>query len=161
MGTHIIIVTPAESRAVGGRARTGTLVTTLRGPDYHALVEQVPEIVASSPTISTVLRVRAGDLTKNTTIVGCGSAYFAVRDWSTQSGDLFDAADDRSHRPVALLGATLARDLFGESDPIGRRINIGREPFEVSGVLRERGQGLDAANEDVEVYVPLATACAA
>src|SRR5579863_5849766 len=158
MGTDIIIVTPAESRAVGGRARTGALVTTLRGPDYRALVEQVPEIVASSPTISTVLRVRVGDLTKSTTIVGCASAYFAVRDWSTQSGDLFDGADDRSQRRVALLGATLARDLFGESDPIGRRINIGREPFEVSGVLRERGQGLDAANEDVEVYVPLATA---
>ena len=85
-------------------------------------------------------------------------AYFAVRDWTTQSGDLFDDGDDRSQRRVALLGATLARDLFGESDPIGRRINIGREPFEVAGVLRERGQGLDAANEVVELYVPLATA---
>ncbi len=158
MGTHVVIVTPAESRAVGGRARTGALVTTLRSPDYRAVIEQVPEIVASSPTISTVLRVRAGDLTKSTTIVGCAPAYFAVRDWSTQSGDLFDAGDDRGQRRVALLGATLARDLFGESDPIGRRINIGREPFEVAGVLRERGQGLDAANEDAQVYVPLATA---
>ena len=103
------------------------------------------------------VRVRSGDLTKSTTIVGCAPAYFAVRDWSTQSGDLFDAGDDRGQRRVALLGATLARDLFGESDPIGRRINIGREPFEVAGVLRERGQGLDAANEDAQVYVPLAT----
>ncbi len=158
MGTNLIVVTPAQSRAVGGRARTGTIVTTLREADDRALLAGVPEIAASSPTVLTVLRIRAGDLTKSTTIVGCAPAYFAMRNWDVRSGTLFLQEDDRAARRVALLGATAARDLFGGDDPTGRRLLIGNVPFAVVGVLQERGQGLDAANEDAQVYVPLETA---
>jgi putative ABC transport system permease protein len=158
MGTNIIIVTPRQSRAVGGRARTGTIVTTLRDPDVKAIIRSVPEIALSSPTVSTSLRIRAGDLTKSTTIVGCLPEFFAMRSWVVKQGASFNAADVRSERRVALLGATVARDLFGAQDPTGQRIIIGRVPFTVSGVLQERGQGVDAANEDAQVYIPLTTA---
>jgi putative ABC transport system permease protein len=57
-----------------------------------------------------------------------------------------------------VLGHTVARDLFGDESPIGRRLFINRAPFEVIGVMTERGQGLDVANEDNQVYVPLRTA---
>jgi ABC-type antimicrobial peptide transport system permease subunit len=52
----------------------------------------------------------------------------------------------------------VSRDLFGNESPIGKRMFINRVPFEVIGVLEERGQGLDATNEDNQVYVPLSTA---
>jgi putative ABC transport system permease protein len=117
MGTHLIVITPLQSRAVGNRARTGTIVTTLRENDYQVLLAEVPEIAASSPTVSTVLRVRAGDLTKSTSIVGCTSEYFGIRDWTVRSGSAFDARDARDGKAVALLGATAARDLFGQQDP--------------------------------------------
>jgi putative ABC transport system permease protein len=52
----------------------------------------------------------------------------------------------------------MARDLFGDIDPTGSRITINRIPFTVVGVVSERGQGLDASNEDDQVYVPLDTA---
>ena len=158
MGTNLIVITPLQSRAVGNRARTGTIVTTLRQADYRALIAEVPDITASSPTVSTTLRVRAGDLTKNTSIVGCTPEYFRVRNWIVHAGSLFEQNDARAGRPVALLGATAARDLFGEEDPSGRRILIGNVPFVVQGVLAERGQGIDSANEDSQVYVPLETA---
>jgi putative ABC transport system permease protein len=158
MGTNMIVVTPIESRAVGNRARTGTIVTTLREPDYRALLAGVAQLAAASPTVSTVLRVRAGDLTKSTTIVGCTPDYFAIRNWGARTGSLFDTRDNRGARRVALLGATAARDLFGREDPSNRRILIGNVSFTVLGVLAERGQGLDASNEDAQVYVPLETA---
>jgi putative ABC transport system permease protein len=158
LGSNLVIVTPQQSRAVGGRARTGAIVTTLREPDYRAILAAVPEIDASSPTAVAVFRIRAGDLTKSTTIVGCTSQYFAMRNWSAQSGMLFDNATDRTARRVVLLGSIAARDLFGPLDPTGRRISINRVPFLVGGVLAERGQGLDAANEDAQVYLPLETA---
>jgi putative ABC transport system permease protein len=158
MGTNLIVVTPRQSRAVGGRAPTGAIVTTLRNPDYRAILQSVPDIADSSPTVSATFRIRAGDLTKSTTIVGCEPAYFALRNWSPHTGSLFTNLDDRSTRRLALLGATAARDLFGQSDPTGMRISINRVPFTVAGVLEERGQGLDAANEDAVVYVPLETA---
>ena len=158
MGTNLVIVTPRQSRAVGGRARTGAIVTTLREGDYKAILRAVPNIASSSPTVATTLRLRAGDLTKNTTVVGCQPDFFTIRSWGINKGELFSAVDDARELRVALLGTTTARDLFGTGDPVGRRLIIGSVPFIVSGVLAERGQGLDAANEDAQVYIPLKTA---
>jgi putative ABC transport system permease protein len=158
LGTNVIVVTPQQSRAVGGRARTGSVVTTLNESDYKAIVQSVAGITASSPTVSSTLRIRAGDLTKNTTIVGCNPEYFAIKHWAIALGFSFDESALRPQPRTALLGATAARDLFGEVDPTGSRITINRVPFTVEGVLAERGQGLDSSNEDDQVYVPLDTA---
>lgn len=158
LGTNVIIVTPQQSRAVGGRARTGSVVTTLNQSDYKAITESVEGISASSPTVSGTLRIRAGDLTKNTTVVGCDPDYFAIKHWALTSGSPFDENSLRQQSRIALLGATAARDLFGEADPKGSRVTINRVPFTVQGVLAERGQGLDSSNEDDQVYVPLDTA---
>src|SRR5207253_11218476 len=62
--------------------------------------------------------------------------------------DSFDIPQERTAARVVLLGRTVANDLFGTSSPIGQRITINRVPFIVSGVLAERGQGLDVSNED-------------
>jgi putative ABC transport system permease protein len=158
MGTNLIVVTSQQSRGVGGRARTGSYVTTLNASDLKAILQSVDAISAFSPTVASVFRVRAGDLTKNTTIVGCAPGYFPIQNWSLIRGDSFDAAADRRQARVALLGSTTARDLFGEADPTGSRITMNRAPFTVAGVLAERGQGLDAANQDDQIYVPLQTA---
>jgi putative ABC transport system permease protein len=159
LGANVIIVTPQQSRAVGGRARTGSVVTTLNESDYKAIVQSVAGISSSSPTVSTTLRARAGDLTKNTAVVGCNADYFAIKHWTVTLGSLFDESALRRQQPrIALLGATAARDLFGDSDPTGSRITVNRVPFTVEGVLAERGQGLDSSNEDDQVYVPLDTA---
>jgi putative ABC transport system permease protein len=158
LGTNTMIVTPQLSRSVGGRARTGSIVTTLNEADYKAILQGADWIKAASPTVSSVFRIRAGDLTKNTTVVGCESDYFRIRSWTVFVGEGFDSAADRRQARVVLLGATAARDLFGADDPTGQAVMIGRVPFSVAGVLAERGQGLDAANEDDQVYVPLETA---
>jgi putative ABC transport system permease protein len=158
LGTNIIVVTPQLSKAVGGRARTGSLVTTLNAADLNAIRQSVAGISSSSGTIASVLRLRAGDLTKKTTIVGCDPDYFAIKDWPAAMGTLFDERAARQEARVALLGWTASRDLYGSSDPTGSHITINQVPFTVAGVLAERGQGLDASNEDDQVYVPLDTA---
>jgi putative ABC transport system permease protein len=158
LGTNVIIVTPQQSRAVGGRARTGSVVTTLNESDYKAIVQSVDGISSSSPTVSSTLRIRAGDLTKNTTVVGCDPDYFVIKHWVLTFGSSFDENALRQQSRIALLGATAARDLFGETNPTGSRITINRVPFTVQGVLAERGQGLDSSNEDDQVYIPLDTA---
>jgi putative ABC transport system permease protein len=158
LGTNVIIVTPQQSRAVAGRARTGSLITTLNASDYKAILQSVAGISSSSPTVSAALRIRAGDLTKNTTVVGCNPEYFAIKHWTATLGASFDEKSLRQQPRIALFGATAARDLFGEVDPTGSRITINRIPFTIVGVLAERGQGLDSSNEDDQVYVPLDTA---
>lgn len=158
LGTNIIVVSPQQSKAVGGRARTGALVTTLNLADLKAIRQSVSGISLYSPTVSSELRIRAGDLTKKTTIVGCDPDYFSMKNWSAAKGMLFDERAARQESRVAMLGWTAARDLYGSSDPTGTHITINQIPFTVAGVLAERGQGLDASNEDDQAYIPLDTA---
>jgi len=158
LGTNVITVSPLQSRAVGGRARTGVVVQTLSDADYKAILANIDGIDASSATVAGAFRIRAGDLTKTTAILGCAPDYFHIKHWDTIKGALFDTTDMRRQTRVALLGFTAAKDLFGASDPTGARVTINRVPFVVAGVLAERGQGLDAANEDDQIYVPLPAA---
>jgi putative ABC transport system permease protein len=158
MGTNVLVITPQINRRVGGRARTGSPVTTLVEADYAAIRREVPSIVRASATVSSGFLLKAGDLSKNTPVVGCEPDYFRIKNWNVADGELFEATELRRSSRVALIGYTVAQDLFGTSSPVGERLFINRVPFEVVGVLAERGQGLDVVNEDNEVFVPLTTA---
>ena len=158
MGTNVLIITPTPSRAIAGRARTGALVTTLVERDYRALKNEILSRTHSSAFVTQSFWSKAGDLSKNGVVVGCEPDYFAIKSWSIISGDLFDSTQARDAARVAVLGHTVAVDLFGASSPIGRRMMIDRVPFIVIGVLSERGQGLDVSNEDSQIYVPLSAA---
>jgi len=158
LGTNIVTVTSQQSRSVGGRARTGAIVTTLVEEDYTAIRREVPSIARFSAVASRGFPLKAGEFSKSCPIIGCEPDYIRIKNWSVTQGEFFGAAEDRRSARVAVLGHTVARDLFGEESPIGQRLFINRVPFEVIGVLAERGQGLDIANEDNQVYVPLRTA---
>jgi len=158
MGTNVLIITPAQSRAIAGRARTGAAVTTLVERDYRAIRRDVLTLTRSSALVSQSFWNKAGDLSKNAAVIGCEPDYFVIKDWPVQSGELFSATEERTAARVALLGHTAAIDLFGGSSPTGRRMLINRVPFTVIGILSERGQGLDVSNEDNQIYVPLTTA---
>jgi putative ABC transport system permease protein len=159
LGTNVLVVTPQLSRNVGGRAKTGTIVTTLVAADYTEILREIPEIEKSSATITASFLVKAGDLSKSNCIVmGTEPEYARIRHWQTTEGEFYEMAELRRSARVAVLGSTVRRDIFGSESPIGKRMFINRVPFEVIGVLEERGQGLDATNEDNQVYVPLSTA---
>ena len=158
LGTNVVNVTPQQSRSVGGRARTGSIVTTLVEQDYIAIRRELPSLARSSALATAGFRLKASDFSKTTSVVGCEPDYFRIKSWSLERGDFFEASDLRKSARVAILGHTVARDLFGDEAAVGRRLFINRAPFEVVGVLAELGQGLDVANEDNQVFVPLSTA---
>lgn len=158
LGTNVIVVSALQDRGSGGRARSGTIATTLREGDYRALRREVPAIARSSALVSAGLRLKAAGLSKVAPVVGCEPDFFRIKHWAVEQGEVFDDAQLRRAARVALLGATVAKDLFGEASPIGERLFVNRVPFEVIGVLAERGPGLDATNEDAQVYVPLGAA---
>jgi putative ABC transport system permease protein len=158
LGTNVLVVTPQLSRNVGGRAKTGTIVTTLVAADYAEILREIPQIRKSSATITASFLVKAGDLSKsNCTVMGTEPDYARIRHWQTTEGEFYELPEMRRSARVAVLGSTVRRDLFASESPIGKRIFINRVPFEVIGVLEERGQGLDATNEDNQIYVPLST----
>lgn len=158
MGTNVLIITPADSRAIAGRARTGNAVTTLVERDYISIRKTLLARTRSSALVSANFRIKAGDLSKNAAVVGVEPEFFAIKNWPVAAGELFGTSQERTTARVAIVGHTVASDLFGTSSPMGQRIMINRVPFVVAGVLAERGQGLDISNEDNQVYVPLTTA---
>jgi putative ABC transport system permease protein len=158
LGTNLLVINAEQSRSVGGRARTGTIVTTLTEADYLALRREVDGIARSSAMVTSGLRLKAGYLSKVVPVLGVEPDFFAIKSWALASGDFFQAEDVRRSARVVLLGWQVARDLYSDRDPLGERLFINRVPFEVAGVLAERGQGLDVINEDQQVYVPLTTA---
>jgi putative ABC transport system permease protein len=91
-------------------------------------------------------------------VVGCEPSYAQIKNWPLAKGSFFDQADERRAARVAVLGFNVARDLFGDESPFGKHFFVNRTPFEVVGVLTERGQGLGVAAEDDQIYIPLRTA---
>jgi putative ABC transport system permease protein len=158
LGTNVLIITPAKSQAVAGRARTGQAVTTLVERDYVALRREVLARSRSSALVNANFWIKAGDLSKNTAVIGCEPDYFEIKHWNVTAGQVFDSNHQTSASRVALLGRTVATDLFGDESPVAQHILINRVPFTVIGVLAERGQSLDVANEDTQILVPLTTA---
>jgi putative ABC transport system permease protein len=158
LGTNVLTVTPQQSRSVGGRAKTGSIVTTLTAQDYAEIRREVSGIERSSATSTSSFLVKAGDLSKNNCVVlGVEPAYLRINNWPVSEGEMFGEAELRRSARVAVLGATVRRDIFGDASPVGQRLFINRVPFEIVAVLAERGQSLDAGNEDNQVYVPLTT----
>jgi putative ABC transport system permease protein len=158
LGTNLVVISAKQSRAVAGRERTGTIVTTLVESDYLALRRELLGAAPSSAMVSAPLRLKAGFLSKVSPVIGVEPDYFPMKSWALVKGRFFDDDDIRRSARVVLLGHTVARDLFETEDPVGERLFINRVPFEVIGLLHERGPGLDATNEDAQVYVPLTAA---
>jgi putative ABC transport system permease protein len=158
MGVNVLAITPQQDRSVGGRARTGAIVQTLVDADYTAIRRQTPAVVRSSAVATAAFRLKGGDLSTVVPVVGCEPDYVRIKKWALAEGTFFDDRDARRAARVAVLGYTVARDLFGDESAVGRGLSVNRTPFEVVGVLAERGQGLDAATEDDQIYIPLRTA---
>jgi putative ABC transport system permease protein len=92
-----------------------------------------------------------------TQINGSTAEIQDVRDWPMKSGRYFDAVEAASRNKVAIIGSTVARELFGEADPVGTTVRMNNVPFQVIGVLTTKGQAGGRDQDDV-VIVPLATA---
>jgi putative ABC transport system permease protein len=158
MGVNALTVVPQQDRGAAGRARTGGISHTLVPANYREILQQVPAIVRASAIASGEFRIKAGDLSKSTQIVGCQPGYVQIKNWNLAEGDWFSDEDDRRAARVAVLGYRVARDIFGSESPINGTLFVDRTSFRVVGVLEERGQGLDVVSEDDQVYIPLQTA---
>jgi putative ABC transport system permease protein len=159
LGITVVTVTPKQSRNTGVRARTGAAVTTLDARDYREILRRVPELDATSATVVGSFLAKAGDLSKsNTTVLGVEPSFALIRQWRMRSGESFSEVDERSAARVAVLGASVARDLFNDGLPVGQRLFINRVPFRVVGVLEDAGTDIGSASQDDQIFVPFRTA---
>jgi putative ABC transport system permease protein len=157
LGTNLIIIVPGGTQT-GGVSQGAQAFSRLTIDDATKLKQEGTLLAGVSPVVQTRLVVIGPEGNWRTSINGVSTDFFTIRDWTLSSGEAFTDADVRSGRKVAVIGATVAKNLFPGSDPVGASIQIGRQPFTVSGVLQAKGQNATGADQDDVILMPYTTA---
>jgi putative ABC transport system permease protein len=126
--------------------------------DDSDAIRSLDSIKAAAPVLPGQAQLIYGGVNWSTSVYGTTPEYLEVRDWGMDEGGVFTDADVRSASRVALIGQTVARELFGDEDPVGKIIRIKNAPFQVIGILSAKGQSLDGRDQDDTVFVPLTSA---
>src|SRR5262245_27033070 len=157
LGTNLIIVMPGATMHGGASQGAGSF-NRLTVDDADKLKREGTLLSAVSPVVSTRAQVIGGQGNWRTMINGVSVDFLAIRDWATSSGAFFSDLDVKSARKVAVLGATVASNLFPGPDPVGAQIQIGHVPFTVVGVMAARGQSAGGFDQDDIILMPYTTA---
>ena len=142
----------------GGRRVRGARITTLTQADARAILAEVPGVVRVAPHVRGSAQVVYGNKNWHSPFTGTTPDYLQIMNWGVESGSNFTDDDMLLNRKVALIGRTVAKELFVDDYPIGQTIRVKHIPFEVVGVLKERGTSSWAGDLDDIVIVPLRTA---
>lgn len=112
-------------------------------------------VVAVLPEATRIGSVVFQGVTQSTSIVGTTADYASVRRTDAQKGRFFSSAEDSAGSRVAVLGHSIAEDLFGQVDPVGKTIRVEGSPFTVVGVAEEKGGGFGGPSFDSYVFIPM------
>lgn len=157
LGTNLITVQP---RTVSQDPRQGGEDT--RVPFNDRDVAALRERVDGARAIAAMVRGRATvvgiGVNWPTSLIGSDEAYLEVRDWPLLEGRNLSASDVRSGAKVALIGQTVATELFGGASPIDASIRVDGVPFRIVGLLGEKGQSSWGTDNDDVLIVPITTA---
>src|SRR5690606_6850269 len=123
--------------------------------DVAGIRDKIPGVVAVSGQIEDSGPVVRGNANWTSSLSGVHAEYATVRDWPIASGRDIEPADVRSGAKVAILGATVAKEIFPGEDPVGASIRIRNVPFEVVGVLAPKGQSVMGRDQDDIVLMPI------
>jgi putative ABC transport system permease protein len=157
LGTNLIVVT-AGSTQQGGASQGAQSFNRLKVEDVDAIRSQATLLSAISPVIVTRTQIVGGTGNWRTEVNGVSTDYLTIRDWGVSSGELFSDDDVRAKRNVVMLGATVAKNLFPDADPVGAAIRLGKTPFTIVGVLAAKGQTANGSDQDDVVLIPYTTA---
>ncbi|MBK7105948.1 MAG: ABC transporter permease [Ignavibacteriae bacterium] len=157
MGTNLVIVNAGEIKTTGGRQFRGN-VTTLTLKDIDAIEINASSVIGAAPIQANKLLVKFGNLSTNTTVVGSTSNFTSVRNFNIDKGVFFTDMEDKASMRVAVLGAGVVKNIFGNDDPINSTIRIGKVPFTVIGVLESKGVDMYGTDQDDQIIIPIRTA---
>ncbi|WP_094606090.1 Macrolide export ATP-binding/permease protein MacB [Sporomusa silvacetica DSM 10669] len=157
LGSNMLIVSPGAASSQGVRSASGSSITlSLEDAEYIKKMVQGIDYVA--PAVSKQYQVIAGNQNWTTTVYGITPEYMAIKSLTVGSGSFVSQQDINSRNRVAVLGATVAENLFGELNPTGQNIRINNTPYQIIGILDSKGQSTMGQDQDDIVLVPLTTA---
>jgi putative ABC transport system permease protein len=157
MGSNLIIILPGSISSNGVRLGSGAMVT-LTEDDAKAIAAECPSVSFVAPTVRGGVQVVYGSSNWATSAQGVTPDYMTIRDYTMMSGQFFTVQDVDAAAKSAVLGQTVARNLFGDSDPTGQVVILKNVPFTVVGVLTPKGQSPSGQDQDDVILLPISTA---
>jgi putative ABC transport system permease protein len=154
LGANLAIVTPGNVTQGGARLGAGA-ASTLTDEDASAIKSEIEGVTAAAPFVRGNTLVVAGGANWGTAVFAVDLDWFAAREWEVESGRGFDPEEIRRGEIVVLLGRTVARNLFGEGDPLEQTIRVRNVPFRIIGVMASKGQSAFGQDQDDAIFVPL------
>lgn len=156
LGTNVLVVLPGTLTLGGARTGSGG-VQTLVDSDAKAIMREIPIVSAASPVLRGGQQVIAGDQNWSTSVQGVAPEFQQIRNWTMSEGRFISDADVESTAKVALVGQTVAKNLFGEESPMDAIIRIKKIPFRIIGVLGAKGQTGFGTDQDDTIMIPYTT----
>jgi putative ABC transport system permease protein len=156
LGTNFLMIMPGTTTSSGARTGFGTN-SKLSEDDVEALRKEVPSVAYVSASIRTIAQIIYGNQNWSTSVQGAEVDWPLVRSWNMATGQFFTDQDNRAAAKVCVLGKTVAANLFGDEDPIGKTIRIKNIPFKVLGTLESKGGSTTGQDLDDLVVAPYQT----
>jgi len=157
MGQNVILVWSGSFTRGGVRSGWGG-AGTLTIEDAEAIQREIPGVTVISPEVRSGARIAAGSQDWSTQILGESADYFDLRRWPVIAGAPFTEQDVRSANKVAVIGKTIADQLFPGEDPIGQVVRIGTVPFQIVGMLLPKGLSVQGNDQDDLIIIPYTSA---
>ena len=152
LGANLIMVMPSFSR---GGVGSGGEPPSLTYDDIPVIAENVTDISGVSAEQNTTQDVKAGSVTlEGISIVGTTAGFTSVREYDVAEGRFLTDEDNDRETKVAVLGSDIARELFGDQNPVGQSIKVGSVKLTVVGVMEDKGL-VGSADYDSRVYIPI------
>lgn len=156
-GTNMITVRAGNYRSRGVSMGMGQS-PSLNSRDVDAIRERVPDALYLAAGVRTRDQIIAANQNWNTTIQGTDIEYPQIRSWATELGTFFTTTQVQSAAKVAVLGSVVRDNLYGEGiDPVGARIRIRNQSFQIIGVMSSKGAGQFGEDQDDVVFIPYST----
>ena len=156
LGSNVMLVLPGTVNAGGVRlgAQTGQALTE---EDAAAIAREIPEVQVAAPSLRSFAQVVVGNTNWNTTALGTTNDHLEARDWPVANGRMFEAAEIAGSAKVAIIGQTVAQQLFADADPLDQVIRVKKVPVTVIGLLEKKGQNALGQDQDDVVILPIST----
>ena len=156
LGSNVMLVLPGTVNAGGVRlgAQTGQALTE---EDAAAIAREIPEVQVAAPSLRSFAQVVVGNTNWNTTALGATNDHLEARDWPVANGRMFEAAEIAGSAKVAIIGQTVAQQLFADADPLDQVIRVKKVPVTVIGLLEKKGQNALGQDQDDVVVLPIST----
>jgi len=157
LGTNLVIVTAGKVRIIAGRPRQTGIMNTLTVRDAETLVSESSAVSGAAPFQGKKYLVKYGELSTNTVVSGTTPEFSDIRNFKPALGRFFTEDEVKGALRVAVLGKTVVTNLFESRAAIGETIRINNVPFEVIGVLEEKGVNAIGQDDDDQILIPITT----